>query len=268
MEKHKLSASAISTFLKSPLSYYYRYIARLEPLQQSVATFAHDRLFGILWAGFVDRFYKGVSEPDNAEQTMTAWLEQTEGWVPPKPRDKLTNALTVLIPQYYQSFRPDDGCRTPEQSEMFVENERFVGYLDGLSDDGIIHEVKSTSRCPQLSEQLWKVEHSLQVRLYTVLANANGYRVEFAWKDPPHQIFRGPVTMVTAEQRQQWELELNALADSIYTLGDDINHFPCNPDSCCLVTRGTVSMCAYQILCDMGLNETTSIGFKPKERRQ
>ena len=267
MVNRKLSASALSTFLQSPKKYYWANVARLEPIQPSVQTYDHDKLCGILWAEFVDRFYKGVPESENLTKTLTDWHDRTDGWVPPRTQENLTNALTAWGSQYYQNFNPMDGCRTPEQSEMFVENDRFVGYLDGLSEDRIIHEVKTTSRAPQLSEQMWKVEHSIQVRLYAVLANANGYRIEFAWKNQPHQVFRGPVTLVTPEQRHQWEMELNALADSIYALGADPSHFPCNPDSCCLVTRGTVSMCQYQTLCDLGLNDVTKIGFKPRHPR-
>lgn len=264
---HKLSASALSTFLKSPKQFYWKYVVKLEPIQDTIATYAHDRLFGIVWAEVVDRFYKRISEKENVDKTLQVWLERTDDWVPKKIQDKLTNAFNVLIPQYYQLFSPDDGCRTAECSELFVENDRFLGYLDGLSKDRVIHECKTTSRAPQLSEQLWRVEHSLQIKLYAVLADATGHRVEFAWKDQPHQIFRGPVTPVTEEQKRQWETELNTLADFIYSLGDDPAKYVCTPDSCCLVTRGVVSMCQYQTLCDMGLDDTTKMLYRPKTHR-
>ena len=261
----KLSASALTQYLRSPKAYFWRYIARIEPLQPSVATFGHDLLFGKLWAEFTDRFYKGIDEAANTPQTMKAWLNGSEGWVPDKARDTKTKALETLMPQYYQMFRPDDGCRAPGKSELWLENDRFVAKLDGLSDDGIVHEVKTASRCPSITEQLWKVGHSIQVKLYCVLADAAGYCIEFAYKDPPHQIYRGPIEYVAAEQKLAWESELNALADSIYALGDDPLHFPCHTD-CCLLTKGMVSMCSYQILCDQGLNEETRIAFKQREK--
>src|SRR3990167_2650914 len=121
---HKLSASALSTFLKSPKSYYWRYKARLEPIQQSVATYDHDKLCGIIWAQFVDRFYRGFSEESNTKTTMSDWLEQTEGWVPEKASDRLTKALESWSASYYQMFNPKDGCRNG--SELFLENDRFV----------------------------------------------------------------------------------------------------------------------------------------------
>lgn len=264
----KLSASALNTYLKSPKQFYWRYIAKLEPLQLSVSNFNHDAICGTIWAETVDRFYAGVNEKDNLSLTINNWLEQTNGWVPDKAKDKLTKALESWTSQYYQMFSPDDGVRGKGKSELFMENERFLGYLDGLSDEGVVHEVKSTSRSPQLSGQLWKVTNSLQVRLYAVLAKATGVRIEFAFKDAPNALFRGLETPVTPEQLKGWEQELNSLADYIYSLGDDINNYACHPDGCCLVTRGITSMCQYETLCDMGLDEYTRVGFKAKARRK
>lgn len=262
---HKLSASALNTFLKSPRQFYYQYVLRLEPLSPSISTFDHDKVFGSLWSEYIDRFYKGISEKENSELTMKLWLDKTEGWVPDKIRDVKTKAFEELMPQYYQMFSPDDGCRTAEKSELWIENDRFCGRLDGISDEGIIHEVKSTSRSPNLTEQLWKVAHSTQVKLYCVIMDAKGYCIEFGFKDKPFQVFRGPVETVTAEQKQGWEKGLNSLADYIYSLGDDINNYPCSPDGCCLTTKYMVSMCPFAALCD-GV-EGAEIAFKKREHR-
>jgi hypothetical protein len=266
--RHKLSASALNTFLKSPKAYYWGYVGRLVPAQQSVISFDHDKICGILWAEFVNRFYNGVPEKENKEKTLNDWLEKTDGWVPEKARTRLTDALTAWSNQYYQMFHPEDGARGKDKSELFLENDRFLGYLDGLSDDGIVHEVKSTSRSPQLAGQLWKVQNSIQVKLYCVLAKAKGICIEFAFKDTPHQIYRGPVTLISDEQRDGWEQELNKLADYIYSLGDDEHNYPCHPDGCCLVTKGMTSMCQYEMLCTEGVNEVTKYGFKEKEKRK
>lgn len=265
LSRSKLSASALSSFLKSPKSFYWRYIACLDPILQSISTFDHDKLLGILWSEAVDRFYKGVSEPNNTAVTLAAWQAQTEGWVPPKVKDRYTAALENWLTTYHQEFSPKDGVRNG--SEKLVENERFVGYLDGLSHDGkIIHEVKSTSRSPQISEQLWKVQNSVQVKLYCVLTGAEGIRIEFAWKDTPYGIYRSDILRVTAEQREAWEQELNTLADMIYSLGDDEHNYPCHPDGCCIVSKGMVAMCSYQSLCSR--TEGAEIAYKPKSRRQ
>jgi hypothetical protein len=266
--KHKLSASALNTFLKSPKAYYWGYKARMVPVQQSVATYDHDKICGIVWAEFVNRFYSGVSETENCKKTQDDWFEQTDGWVPEKARARLTAALETWGRQYYQMFSPDDGVRGKGKSELFVENDRFLGYLDGLSDDGIVHEVKSTSRSPQLAGQLWKVTNSIQVKLYCVLVKATGVVIEFAFKDAPNQLFRGPVTPVSADQLAAWEKELNGLADYIYSLGDDPHNYPCHPDGCCLVTKGITSMCQYELLCSEGVNDWTRMGFKEKSRRK
>lgn len=266
MTKHKLSASALSLFLKSPKAFYWRHIARLEPIQLSVASYDHDKLCGIIWAEFVDRFYKRVPEDQNTKRTLDDWYMQTEGWVPEKARDKLTKALETWAAAYYQTFNPEDGCRNG--SELNLENERFVAYLDGLSHEKVVHEVKSTSRSPVLSGQLWKVQNSTQVKLYCVMAEATGICIEFAFKDPPYSLFRGPVIEVTPEQRKGWEQELNSLADYIYSLGDDPNNYPCHPDGCCLVTKGITSMCQYDVLCEQGINDITKIAFKEKQRRK
>lgn len=265
--RYKLSASALNTFLKSPKSFYWRYKAQLEPIQNSVATYDHDKICGIMWSEFVARFYEGMGEAKNTETTLAKWLEQTDGWVPEKAKERLTAALKSWAAAYYQMFNADDGTRGKGKSELYLENDRFQGYLDGLSDDNIVHEVKSTSRSPQLMGQLWKVTNSIQVKLYCVLAQAKGVCIEFAFKDTPHQLFRGPVTFVTPEQLVGWEQELNALADYIYSLGDDLHNYPCHPDGCCLVTKGITSMCQYELLCESGVNDITKFGFKEKTRR-
>ena len=264
MAARKLSASALSAFLKSPKGYYWSYVARLEPIQPSVGTYDHDKLCGILWAEFVDRFYKGVPEGQNLTQTLTDWNDKTDGWVPEKPRAKLTGALEAWGAQYYQMFSPDDGCRNG--SELHLENERFVAYLDGLSPERVVHEVKSTSRAPQLSEQFLKVQTSIQVKLYCVLAEATGICIEFAFKDSPYQIVRGPIVPVTAEQRAGWEQELNALADAIISLGTDPHNYPCHPDGCTIMTKNFVGQCPFSALCqDI---EGAEIGFAPRKHRK
>lgn len=265
--KQKLSASAIATFLKSPRSYYWRYIKQLETSVQSVSDFSHDRILGSVWSEAVDRFYKGVPEKRNVELTMDSWLTQTDGWVPPRTQASYTEALENWLTVYHQEFHPKDGVRNG--SEKLVENDRFMGYLDGLSHDGkVIHECKSTKRAPQVSEQLWKVQHSIQVKLYAVLTGADGVVIEFAWKDKPYGIFRAPEMLITAEMRKGWEQELNSIANVIESLGTDINNYPCHPDGCCLVSKGFVAMCAYTDLCDNGLNEYNKIMYKPKTDRR
>ena len=264
MPARKLSASALSTFLQSPAKSYWNNVARLEPITLSVANFSHDRICGTLWAEFVDRFYKGVSENTNLTQTLMDWHDQTDGWLPEKAKAKLTGALESWGAQYYQMFRPDDGCRNG--SELHLENERFVAYLDGLSPERVVHEVKSTSRAPQLAEQILKVQTSTQVKLYCVMAKATGVCIEFAFKDPPYQVFRGPVVPVSAEQLVIWEQGLNALADCILSLGDDPNNYPCHPDGCTIITKNFVGHCEYSALCQ-GI-EGADIAYKPRERRK
>lgn len=261
----KLSATSLSSFLKSPKAFYWRYIKRVEPIQLSVVTYDHDKICGVLWAEFVDRFYKKCDESENRKKLLADWDEKTDGWVPEKAKAKLTSALEAWSTSYYQMFSPDDGVRNG--SELNLENDRFVAYLDGLSHEKVVHEVKSTSRSPQLAGQLWKVTNSIQVKLYCVMASATGIRIEFAFKDSPFAIYRGPETPVTTDQLKQWEQELNGLADYIYSLGDDPHNYPCNPDSCCLVTKGITSMCQYEMLCEEGLNDITRMGFKEKTRR-
>ena len=143
-----------------------------------------------------------------------------------------------------------------------------MAYLDGLSHERVVHEVKSTSRAPQLAEQILKVQTSTQVKLYCVMAKATGICIEFAFKDTPYQIFRGPVVPVTTEQLAIWGQGLNALADRILSLGDDPNNYPCHPDGCCLITKNIVSLCQYQALCLDGVTEATRIAYKPREHRK
>ena len=265
MVKHKLSASALNCFLDSPRKYYWTYIARLVPLMSSVSTYDHDKICGILWAEFVDRFYHKVDEAKNLKLTLDAWNEQTEGWVPDKLKDKLTKALESWSATYYQQFSPDDGIRNG--SELKLENDTFIGYLDGLSHNKVIHEVKSTSRSPSLAGQLWKVQNSTQVKLYAVMAEATGVIIEFAFKDPPYAIYRAPVLDITPEQRAEWKQGLDKLAEYIYSLGDDIANYPCHPDGCCMVSKGMTNMCQYETLCSMGLTDDTQIAYKEKSHR-
>ena len=262
--KHKLSASALSCFLESPKAYYWRYHARLEPLALSTSNFDHDKICGILWADWVDKFYKSVPEADNTKRMLSEWDSQTDGWVGKTTKDKLTEAMKTWASLYHERYSPKDGIRNG--SEKFVENERFLGYLDGLSHDGkIIHEVKSTSRAKSVSEQLWVVQNSLQVKLYAILTGADGILIEFAWKDLPHDIWRSEMLKISKEQRTGWEKELNALADKIYSLGEDENNYPCHPQGCCIVSKGFTSICGYQSLCCKVIG--AEISFKEKSRR-
>lgn len=264
---NKLSASALSCYLESPRRFYWQYVKRLEPLMPSTSNFDHDKICGTLWSEFVDRFYKTtMSEQENLGKLIADFKDQTDGWCGYKSQEKLTEAMTSWASTYYQMFDPKDGVRNG--SEKFVENDRFLGYLDGLSHDLVLHEVKSTSRSKQISEQLWKVQNSLQVKLYAVLSQATGIRIEFAWKDAPYGIYRSEVKEVTPEQRQEWTQQLNSLADYIYSLGDDPNNYPCHSDGCCITTKNFVSVCEYQALCDMGLNEYTKVGYKERINRR
>lgn len=261
----KLSATSLSCFLESPKAFFFRYIKRLEPIGQSVQDFSHDKICGILWSGFVDRFYKRCDEQKNLKFLLDAWHEQTEGWVPEKIALKYAAAMQAWATAYYQQFSPDDGVRNG--SEKRVENERFVGYLDGLSHDGkILHECKSTSRGKQISEQILKFQMSLQTKLYAVLARAEGILYEFAYKDEPYAVFRAPVYPFTPEEVAGWEKGFNALADYIYSLGTDSDNYICCGDQCAIVTKNFVSVCPYQPLC-LGM-EGAEIGFKPKEHRK
>lgn len=260
----KLSASALSLYLRSPKAFYWRYIKRLDPITLSVATFDHDRHAGIVWSAFVARFYAGMPEAENTAQLMKEWDDGVDGWCPPKAKERLTLALQAWASGYYQHFRPDDGCRV--KSELRVENDRYVGYLDGWNPEtGIVHEVKSTSQSPQLSEQLWKVQNSIQIKLYAVMTQAKGVVIEFAWKGAPYGIFRAPVLELTPGQLAQWQQELDSLADSIYALGDDPNNYVCNPDSCMIVSKNMVVPCGYQALC--ANLPSAEIAFKPKTHR-
>jgi hypothetical protein len=265
--KRKLSASAMSTFLRSPRAYYYRYCMQVEPLMQSMGSFDHDKLAGSLWSAFVDRFYKGVSERENTEKMLQDWAFMSEGWVSPRMREKFNEMFSSWAMQYHQLFDPADGVRAAgDGSEKKVENDRFLGYLDGIDSTGkIVHECKSTSRSPQIAEQIWKVANSLQVKLYCVLTGAEGVCLEFAWKDTPYALYRCDVIPVTAAQRHSWEQELNALAERIWSLGDDPNNYPCHPDGCCITSKNFTSMCSFQALCAMGATEETLIGYKPRE---
>jgi hypothetical protein len=268
LSRKKLSATGMSTFMDSPRKYYYRYIQNLEPLGQSVVTFDHDKICGSIWAEFVDRFYKGIELTDNAQETMETWLEQTDGWVPTKARERLTAALDNWIGLYYQLYQPDDGIRTAEGSELRLENERFLGYLDGLSKDGIVHEVKSTSRAKSLAGQLWGVQNSIQVKLYCVLAKAKGIRIEFAFKDVPHAIFRSDVKEVTSQQLTEWEQQLNVMADQIFALGDDPNNYLCHPGGCSIFSKGFTGECPYMALCNYGVNDSTKLGYASRKVRR
>src|SRR3990167_3692516 len=264
--RKKLSASAMTLFLKSPKAFYWAYIKRVQTAEQTVGSFDHDKIMGVLWSEFVDRFYKQVPEVSNTKKMLIDWDEQTQGWVSEKTRVKYRGALESWANTYYQMFDPSDGCRNG--SEKLVENDRFMGYVDGLSHNLVLHEVKSTSRSPQLVGQLWKVQNSLQVKLYCVLTKATGICIEFAWKDTPYGIYRSEVIPVTPQQLIAWEQELNTLADYIYSLGDDPNNYPCHPDGCCPITKNITSLCQYQTLCEMGLDETTKVLYKEKSSRE
>jgi hypothetical protein len=261
----KLSPTALACFMESPKAFYWRYIANLEPATQSVAEYDHDKLCGVLWAEFVDRFYKGAPEDPNYVKLMKDWDEQTQGWVPPPFKDKLSKAMEQWAITYYKEYNPKDGVRNG--SEKHVENERFHGYLDGLShDEQTIHEVKSTSRAKNVSEQILKFQLSWQVKIYAVLTKATGVIIETAYKDPPYAIYRAPRYEFTPQEVADWESGFNKLADYIYSLGNDPANYVCYADSCSLITKNFCGICEYQPLC-LGISGA-EIAFKPRQRRE
>ena len=253
----KLSASAITAFLKSPKSFYFQYLHNgtgVSPIQPSVQDFSHDLCFGSRWAEFVHAFYQNAPAED-FEAIRGALHADLLGWVPDKILTTYLDAFSALMANYYASFRTDDGCRTPETSELRVESDRFVGRLDGISADGIIHECKATRRAPSLDTQLWKVENSIQVKLYAVLTGAEGVRIEFAYKDSPCVVYRAPMKKITATMRQAWSRGLDCIADSVEACISMIPEFgpeafPCHPDGCTIVTQRFVGSCPWRLLCD------------------
>lgn len=253
----KLTASAISDYLESPKKFYWRYVYRngnskfggVEPSQRSQAAFDHDLLIGSCWAEFVDAFYR----KGDCTAPRLKFLRESEGWLNERIRQQYNEAFIACQNSYYTQFSPDDGARNG--SELRLENDRFLGYLDGLSPDGIIHECKMTSRAPSQEVQLWRIENSIQVKLYAVLAKAKGVRIEFAYKDAPNVVWRAQVREISSTQRYQWEQELNALWQVIEGhrhFHDPCNYdsYPCHPNGCTLVTKRFVGACPYRLLCD------------------
>ena len=251
----KLSYSAIADFLKSPAYYWWRHkyvhpehpgTRGIIPLDLSMTRFDHDRIFGQVWATFVHRFYAGVEFHVNAEQSHALWATEASGWLDGREFKRLDNALTNLMLDYNLRFSADDGVRTPDTSEMWLENDTFCARLDGLSADGIIHECKATKHAVSLTAQLDKYRYSLQAQLYAVLTDAKGIRIELAFKDEPHEVYRDQVVPYKREQVEQWRIGLNSLAQAIERVGDT---FPCHSEGCNIVSKRYASLCPYQTLC-------------------
>lgn len=252
----KLSASAITAFLHSPKSFYWQYLHQgtgVSSVSRSVATFDHDLCFGSRWAEFVHAFYQEAM-PEDFEAIRGDLHRDFLGWVPEKLTTTYLDAFSACQNSYFSQFSPTDGCRTPATSELRVENDRFVGRLDGISADGIIHECKATRRSPNLDTQLWKVENSLQIKLYAVLTQAEGVRIEFAYKDSPCAVYRAPVKAITATMRAKWQLELESIYCAIASMIDidpgDGSAFPCSPEGCTIVTKNFAGACPWRLLCD------------------
>lgn len=254
----KLSASAITAFLRSPKAFYWQYLHQgsgVSSIGKSVVTFDHDLCFGSRWAEFVDKFYQNGA----LQEPYIQLRDDLTGWVPDKTLTTYMDAFNSLMNSYYTQFSPSDGCRTPETSELRVESDRFVGRLDGISADGIIHECKATSRAPSLDAQLWKVENSIQVKLYAVLTQAEGVRIEFAYKDSPCVVYRAPIKRITLQMRHNWGSELVSISEAISgmialseSFRPERRHlaFPCSPDGCTIVTKRFVGSCPWKLLCD------------------
>ena len=252
---HKLTASALSAFLRSPKSFYWAYLHQnargVEPLP-NMKDYAHDLVFGQLWGEFVTYFYANTGMPQDFQ---LMWKTRTNGWVDAKTQEQYANVLQALMLSYLQQFSPTDGVRTPESSERRYENDRFYGFIDGISDDGILHECKTAKRAMRLDEQLWQVQNSIQIKLYVVLTQAAGVCIEFAYKDAPCSVFRTPIVHFNGEQRDKWQWELNSLADGIALMTErslKLGHmaFPCHPSGCTINTKNFTGTCKYRMLCD------------------
>jgi len=263
----KLSPSGIVDYLRSPKYYYWSRVYNngegLEPLEPSVERYDHDKIFGQVWAAFVWRFYLGVFSEDNLLQAREEWYEMTQGWVPEQIRARYSGMLNNLAADYYTQFSQVDGART--QSEVWYENDFLRGRVDGINSANIVHEVKTTRRSLQLAEQLWKVENSIQVKSYAVLAKAEGVQIEFAFKDAPQVSYRAPVRAINRIERFRWESELRLLAADIEARGGAIESYTCNPDGCCFVSKNFVRMCPYKPLCDGNMDALKE--FKPRRAK-
>ena len=263
----KLSPSGIVDYLRSPKYFYWSRVYNngegLEPLEPSVTRYDHDKIFGQVWAAFVWRFYLGTFSEDNLLQAREEWYEMTRGWVPEQTQAKYTGILNNLVADYYTQFSQVAGVRTA--SEQWFENDFLRGRVDGINSAGIVHEVKTTTRSPQLAEQLWRVENSIQVKSYAVLAKAEGVQIEFAFKDAPQVTWRAPVKTITEEQRRGWHEELRLLTSQIYEYASCGNLYPCNPDGCCFVSKNFVRMCPYKPLCDGDMSALKE--FKPRRAK-
>ena len=123
--KYKLTASAISAFLKSPASYKWAYLAEngrgLEP-PPSTQYYSHDLVFGQVWGEYVGAFYARAAYYPDAH-----FIQRTLPWCDRTLQAKYCDALLGLVESYAQQFSPDDGARTPDSSERRIENERFYG---------------------------------------------------------------------------------------------------------------------------------------------
>jgi len=260
----KIRPTEMRTFLSSPRRFYWEHVRGLKPLMPSVDRFEHHREFGVVWAAFVDRFYRGLDFKTNLSVAKENWWTSADGWVPGKIQASLAQALENLATDYYQQFRPDDGARI--ESEKALEGEVLWCTPDGIGEGRIVHEVKTCSRPKSQDSLLWRIRNSIQVKTQCVLAKANGVRIELAFKDPPgRQVsYRSGVVPVTKEQRDRWQGELESLAEYILSLDGNPHYYPCSPDGCSIITKSYTSECPYRILCD---GQLEVIPYLFKERK-
>ena len=85
--------------------------------------------------------------------------------------------------------------------------------------------------------------------------------MEFAYKDPPYDIFRAPAWPITVEMRTEWEAELTAIRLGMLNCIKE-NYFLCNPAGCNIVVKKGTWPCAYKSLCEE--NMATLKDFIPR----
>lgn len=191
----RLSLSAISTFLQSPLAYYLKYVLGVQDLYPSSSI-----IRGLALQDSIDKALSGQN-PLTEKFFRELWKNQLEGIKNfPLDLDKLNKkadkdlALVINLESCsIEYFKSIGVVSKNEKVNWTYRDVPFIGYMDYVTADSV-QELKCTSRVPSSLEKV-NIAHIKQVCMYAKIAQK------------PRAVLVYPKGLTDSEKKDQFILD-------------------------------------------------------------
>ena len=172
-----ISASRLNMFRRCPMQFYLKYILGMT-VPTSAAMFK-----GKMTHGGIEYFFKNrwlgrcLTEKDISEYTIRSWDKQAkaEGFKFKSNADseKALDAVLAGTQVYLNEYRNEIPSAIEAELRAPIEGLEWpidlMGYVDFIRDDGVLVEIKTTSRKPSGSSKSMIFGHSIQLAVYDIL---------------------------------------------------------------------------------------------------